>query len=97
MCDLITDEMVGNACEAAYGPKWSFVDAEGMRAALTAALPLIRGAVVEECADVAHKYWEEVVSYHGHVPTDPIEAMTKAAQEIEVAIGWLTAKPRKKD
>jgi hypothetical protein len=71
------------------------------RAAISAIGPAIRAEGrregVEEAAGVANEYWRAIISNHGHIPTNPTEAMTKAAQEIEAAIGWLTAKPRKKD
>ena len=54
----ITDEIVGNACEAAYGPLWSFVDAEQMRAALEAVAPLIRAQVMRDVVREAdNRHW----------------------------------------
>lgn len=51
-----TDEMVVAACKAAYGPAWSFAEAEMMRAALTAAIAFDRDATIDECAAAAKKW-----------------------------------------
>lgn len=47
----ITHEMVGDACQAAFGPSWSFAEAEMVRAALEAAAPAIRKAAMEEAVE----------------------------------------------
>lgn len=46
---------------------------------------------IKAAAEVARDYWLAVVSGHGHVPTDPFDAMTQAAQEIETAMLWMTS------
>lgn len=59
-----------------------------------AALATAEAEGMRKAAGIAHEYWTAVIAGHGHVPADPIEAMTKAAQEIEAAILWQTARPK---
>jgi len=59
-----------------------------------AALATAEAEGMRKAAGIAGEYWTAVIAGHGHVPADPIEAMTKAAQEIEAAILWQTARPK---
>ncbi len=63
---MITDEILAKALSAVRGIKvtnaggYNVSPADTVRAALTAALPMIRGAVVEECASVCQT-WADAV------------------------------------
>ena len=76
---MITDEMANEALGATEFAR-NKATREWMRAALTAALPLIRGAVVEECARVA--------ADHGLITcdNDHDEGRVDASNDIAAAI-----------
>jgi hypothetical protein len=102
---VITDEMLAHAHgRIVGGNRVTMINGEALiplpdkertRAALTAALPLIRGAVVEECARLAERYVIDGKELHPDVPFDLVStnyksAVHSGAQYIAAAIRALS-------
>lgn len=83
LCALLRDDYADRCGES---PSW---DAALAIERLTRERDEARAEAIQRAASVAREYWTAVVAGHGHIPVDPVEAMTKAAQEIEAAILWV--------